>query len=136
MLDLDLDPLLILPLAFVLLLMAMPVLSRRIWGPVDRVPAHIVKQRIDEGSAQAIDIRPPSDYRRGHIPGAINVSVGDLDAFVKDRSDGKDIVLICQSDLTSIRQAARLTKAGHADVAAMHGGMFAWKRAKYPVSTD
>ncbi|MEQ8665694.1 MAG: rhodanese-like domain-containing protein [Rhodospirillales bacterium] len=131
---LDLDPILLLPLALVLLLMALPVISRKIWGPVTYVPVHIVKRMQDSNESMLLlDLRDRKAYSQAHIDGAINVTPDRLDDFLQGSvGDDRPIVLVCQSDLSATRHAARLAKAGYDSAAAMKGGMFAWKRAKYP----
>lgn len=135
---LDLDPILLLPLALVLLLMAMPVISRKIWGSVTYVPVNVVKQMRDDGEPlYLLDLRKPSAFAQGHIDGAVNVAAGTLDGYLKAHGVQDDpVVLVCQSDLSATRHAARLAKAGYTGVAAMKGGMFGWKRAKYPVQSN
>lgn len=134
---LDLDPILLLPLALVLILMAMPVVSRKIWGPVTYVPVNVVKRMRDDAEPLTlIDLRNGSAFEQGHIDGAVNIGAEALDGYLQETASRDDaIVLVCQSDLSATRHAARLAKAGYVGAAAMKGGMFAWKRAKYPVQT-
>lgn len=133
--DLNLDPFLLIPLAIVLVLMAMPVVSRKIWGPVRYTPVHeVYRSMMSDDPVAVIDIRDTKAYRQGTIPGAVNVPPADLDAFLQERGLSETpVALVCQSDLNATRHAARLLKQGRTNVTAMKGGMFAWMRAKYPV---
>ena len=132
---LDLDPILILPFALVLILMALPPVSRKIWGPVRYLPVNRVYDRHNETRPTVlIDLRDQRAFAHGHIEGAINIPTDQLDTYLRATDTANEtVVLVCQSDLSSTRHAARLNKAGFKNVMAMKGGMFAWKRAKYPV---
>lgn len=133
--DLDLDPFLLLPLALVLCLMALPVISRKIWGPVAYVPVHEVYGRMKKGEPIAvIDLRDAAAFQKGAVPGATNLPAQDIEDFLSDKKLSETpVALVCQSDLSATRHAARLLQQGHTNVAAMKGGVFAWKRAKYPL---
>jgi len=135
--DLDLDPILLLPLALVFFLMAMPILSRKIWGPVEHIlPFHVHQKLAATEPMALLDIRNARSYTAERIDGAERVGVEDLDRVVAEKSqDNRPVVLVCQSDLSSTRHAARLRKAGYGNVLVMKGGMHAWKRAKLPVVT-
>lgn len=132
---LDLEPFLLLPLALVLLLMAMPVVSRRIWGPATYVPPRDVFTKIEAGDEVAVlDIRSKKAFDEASIPGSINVPPGDVETYVAEQIPSETpVALVCQSDLKATKHAARLRKKGFANVAALKGGMFGWKRSKLPV---
>jgi rhodanese-related sulfurtransferase len=76
-------------------------------------------RRLMERGAQVVDALPPEDYRRLHIPGAINVPLEDLSPELLARLDAKrPVVTYCadnQCDL-SARLAARLAFEGFEEV--------------------
>lgn len=74
---------------------------------------------------QIIDVREPSEFRAGHIPGAKNVPLGKVDRYTPK---GRTYV-ICQSGIRSKRAAKVLLKQGH-DVINVRGGMMSWTGAK------
>ena len=74
---------------------------------------------------QIIDVREPSEFRAGHIPGAKNVPLGKVDGYTPK---GKTYV-ICQSGMRSKRATKVLLKQGH-DVVNIRGGMMSWTGAK------
>ncbi len=104
---------------------------------VDEVTPEDVKQKLDDGDdVQVVDIRQPAQYRRGHVPTAINVPLPDLPRQVEEIDWGDDVVVACPIGESSIK-AARLIGSyeGVEDpdaVRSMAGGYRAWE---YPLET-
>jgi phage shock protein E len=71
---------------------------------------------VDEG-ARLLDVRTPQEFASGHLPGAINIPVQELDRRMGELA-GKErpIVLYCRSGMRSGRAARMLEKAGYAAV--------------------
>ncbi|MET0659609.1 MAG: rhodanese-like domain-containing protein [Steroidobacteraceae bacterium] len=82
-----------------------------------------------------VDVRLPSDYAKGHIPGAINLPQGKwhtLTGLSKDRT----AVIYCYSQTCKLAAAAAVefASAGIA-VVEMEGGFEAWQKNELPVET-
>jgi rhodanese-related sulfurtransferase len=80
-----------------------------------------------------VDVRLPSDFRAGHIPGAINLPQGKwhtLAGLSKDRT----AVIYCYSQTCKLAAAAAVefASAGIA-VVEMEGGFEAWQKSNLPV---
>lgn len=133
----DIAPEVILALLLVGVLMALPVVSRKFYGPVDYVLPRELMVRLDAGErVRVLDIRSPRDFARGHLPGALNVPRQELARRVARVAGGESEqppVLVCQSDLRSIAAAKRLERSGQGKVVVMKGGMHRWKRDRLPV---
>jgi SulP family sulfate permease len=86
--------------------------------------------RSQNGDAPLVlDVREPSEYRRGHIPEAI---LRPLVTFVDDDSEPPPddfIVLVCRTGRRSRRAAAMLAEQGYSHVTILDGGMLAWEAA-------
>ena len=73
-------------------------------------------QMVSDG-AVLLDVRSPEEYAEGHLPGAINLPVGELRARVSDlgpRSRG--VVTYCRSGGRSARAATILRELGFSEV--------------------
>lgn len=133
----EIAPEVILALLLVGVLMALPVVSRKFYGPVDYVLPRELMVRLDAGErVRVLDIRSPRDFAKGHLPGALNVPRQELARRVARVAGGESEqppVLVCQSDLRSIAAAKRLERSGQGKVVVMKGGMHRWKRDRLPV---
>jgi rhodanese-related sulfurtransferase len=98
---------------------------------VDEITPDELHERLEEDDVpQVVDIRNPDEYAEGHIPGAINVPMGELPSRVGEIEWDDDVVVACPIGQSSI-QAARLIGSFEgvddgASVRSMAGGYDAW----------
>ncbi|GGL20004.1 rhodanese-like domain-containing protein [Deinococcus radiotolerans] len=76
--------------------------------------------------AALIDVREPDEYTQGHVPGAINLPLSELQAREAEVPDGA--VLICASGNRSSQAAAYLAGLGRQNLKNLMGGTFGWMR--------
>jgi phage shock protein E len=63
--------------------------------------------------AALVDVRTPAEFDAGHLPGAINIPVAELDARAHEIGPvDRPVVTYCRSGVRSARAAATLTKLG------------------------
>ena len=74
--------------------------------------------------AGVIDVREPWEYESGHVPGAVNIPMGEIVARKDELTD--PVVLVCRTGARSGRVAAYLMNNGHAQVANLVGGTERW----------
>ncbi len=83
--------------------------------------------KVSQG-AFLLDVRSPGEFAEGHLAGAVNVPVNELEATLSslpvDRN--REIVVYCRSGLRSSRARTILLKAGFAKVGDL-GGMSNWR---------
>jgi rhodanese-related sulfurtransferase len=82
-----------------------------------------------------VDVRFPTDFRKAHIPGAINLPKGkwhDGAALAKDKLN----VLYCYNQTCHLaaEAALQLIEAGY-PVVEMEGGFATWEANGYPVAS-
>ena len=92
-----------------------------------------------------IDVREPSEFETGHIPGAINIPRGvlefqvDAHPAVANVSDPalshkeRPIVVVCRTGGRAALSAVNLQRLGFADVRSIAGGVLAWGEAGLPL---
>ncbi len=122
----------------VLVLMALPHVVRKMHGPVDYIQPHELSQMLKSGeSLRLLDIRTQKEYASDHIAEAIHLSTDKIADYLvqtkRDEAEPTPTILVCQSDLISIRMASRLRKNGIAKVKVMQGGMLRRQRSRLPL---
>ncbi|MGY2979977.1 rhodanese-like domain-containing protein [Thermostichus sp. OS-CIW-30] len=99
------------------------------------IDALTLKQWLDQGRVQLIDVREPGEYADERIPGAINMPLSTFDpAKVPASTPEKPVVLHCRMGSRSIRVGCQLLDRGWPEVISLKGGIEAWKVAKLPVT--
>jgi len=94
-----------------------------------------LKARMEGGDIVLIDVRQPSEYAAGHVPGARLIPLGELSGRLEELSGDKagPVHLICKSGGRSARAQRTLVAAGFAEPINVRGGTGAWIKAGYPV---
>lgn len=99
---------------------------------VRTVDVATLKTDLDRGSVPLlVDVRTSGEYERGHVPGAKNVPLDELEARLPELgSKEREVYVVCQSGKRSARASHTLAEAGFhpVDVA---GGTSAWEAAGY-----
>jgi cytochrome c oxidase cbb3-type subunit 3/ubiquinol-cytochrome c reductase cytochrome c subunit len=98
------------------------------------VPAADVKAAMDKGAKLiVVDARPPSDWLRVHIPGAISIPYYDMKMIDKLPNDGTWVLTYCACPHhASGIVLDELRKRGFKNSAVIDEGILGWQRAGYP----
>jgi rhodanese-related sulfurtransferase len=86
-------------------------------------------------SYQCIDVRAPGEYASGHIPGAVNIPMDQIEARLDDLLPAAPILLVCQAGKRA-RMVAGLLEPCRPDVIVLEGGTAAWAAAGLPLVTS
>ena len=100
----------------------MPVRSLPTIGPNDAVPWL-------EMGAQPLDVREPDEFELGHVAGAANLPLGDLDGRIDDLPAGRPLLVYCASGQRSTSAASVLERRGIGPVVNLRGGYGAWRQS-------
>ena len=92
-------------------------------------------QLINREKAVLIDVCEPDEYAAGHVGGARNIPLGQLEeklaTVVKNKA--LPVVLVCKTGARSARAIAVARKLGFEKAHSLSGGLAAWKTANLPV---
>lgn len=114
---------------WILLLLILVLVGRALWrrrGMVN-ISADELHQRLQRREKlTVVDVREPDEFRSGHIPGAVNVPLSQLESGAKKLEPEAETVLICRSGSRSATAFHRLKRMGFTDLKNMPGGMLAW----------
>jgi rhodanese-related sulfurtransferase len=110
-----------------------PFLRRSAGGP--RLSTLQATQLINREDALLLDVRDAAEYAKGHILGAKNVPLADLErrAAEFDKHKAKPVIVNCDSGNRATRALSVLKARGFASVYNLDGGYGAWQQAGLPV---
>jgi len=80
---------------------------------------------------QLVDVRNPGEFAAGHIPGAINIPMDQIESRLADLHE-EDVVLVCQSGRRA-GMTCELIQSHHPKLKVLEGGTVAWQQAKRPI---
>ncbi len=85
------------------------------------------QSKVEAEKLAIIDVREPAEYAFGHVPGAINIPLGDLDKKISELDTGKEWHIICRTGSRSDMAAQKLTSNGFNSVKNVVPGMIEWQ---------
>ncbi len=91
-------------------------------------------ERLREGSVTVLDVRAREEYAAGHVPGAINIPLKDLQQRLQDLPEGREVVAYCRGSwcVLSFDAVAELRRRGIA-ARRLEDGYPEWRAAGLPV---
>ncbi|HEU4562331.1 MAG TPA: MBL fold metallo-hydrolase [Longimicrobium sp.] len=100
---------------------------------VAEVAADELEARRVAGAVEIIDVRNPSEFEAGHIPGAVNLPLGRLPERLGEIPRGRPLVVHCQSGARASVAIGLLQARGFDEVAHLTGDFSQWSAAGRPV---
>lgn len=104
-------------------------------GGSDAISTNDAVQLINREKAVVVDVCGADEFKAGHVGGAKNVPLDELEAklggLVKNKST--PVILVCASGIRSKRAVAIAKKAGFENARSLGGGLAAWRAASLPV---
>ncbi len=81
-----------------------------------------------------LDVRTRGEYMKGHLRGAKNIPLNDIEKRIGKVPMGKKVLVYCQTGSRSVRAIRRLEVAGYPSLFHMHEGYRGWKKAGHPTT--
>jgi rhodanese-related sulfurtransferase len=92
------------------------------------------KQLIKEKpSLVTVDVRTVSEYDDGHIEGALNIPVQEIEDRLNELSKRDEILVYCRTGNRSSTAIEIMKENGFTKIYHMNRGITAWKEAGFPV---
>ena len=92
-------------------------------------------QRVKDGLVTVVDVRPNEEYSAGHVPGAVNIPIDELELYLEKISKNQKIVAYCRGPhcILAFDAVAKAREKGF-DARRLEDGFPEWKLAGMPVA--
>jgi len=128
----------ILSLAWVALLIAVIVTTfKGRFSKVKDITRGEATRLINKEEAVIVDTRSREDYRKGHIPNAINLLAADIKKGTLteiEKFKAQPVIVVCANGTTARASAEALDKAGFARVFTLKEGIGGWAGENLPLA--
>jgi len=103
---------------------------------LEAVPAKEVLERARQGLVTVLDVRPPEEFAAGHLPGAVNIPVHELEKRIKELPRRREVIAYCRGPycLMSFEAVEKLRKKG-LRARRLKDGLPEWRAAGLPIAT-
>jgi rhodanese-related sulfurtransferase/DNA-binding MarR family transcriptional regulator len=101
---------------------------------LEPVPAAEALERSRKGLVTIVDVRPPEEFAAGHVPGAINIPIEDLERRIGELPKRKEVIAYCRGPycLMSFDAVKKLRERG-LRAKRLENGLPEWRAAGFPV---
>ena len=101
---------------------------------MEPVPAKELLERAKKGLVVVLDVRPTEEFDAGHLPGAVNIPIHQLEKRLRELPKRKEIVAYCRGPycLMSYDAVSLLRKKG-IKARRLQAGLPEWRAAGLPV---
>jgi rhodanese-related sulfurtransferase len=103
---------------------------------MEPVPAKELLERARKGLVVVLDVRPAEEFDAGHLPGAVNIPIHQLEKRLRELPKRKEVVAYCRGPycLMSYDAVSLLRKKG-IKARRLQAGLPEWRAAGLPVET-
>ncbi len=104
---------------------------------LEPVPAKELLERARKGLVTVLDVRPPEEYASGHLPGAINIPIHELEKRLRELPRRHEVVAYCRGPycLMSYDAVSLLRRKG-IKARRLAAGLPEWRLAGHPLERD
>jgi rhodanese-related sulfurtransferase len=103
---------------------------------VDRdLPPDRVKQLVESGGAQVIDVREDYEWEAGRMPGAAHITLEQLPVRAAEIDKDRPVIFVCRVGNRSAFATEAFRNGGY-DAYNLSGGVTAWADAGLPLEPD
>lgn len=94
---------------------------------ITNITVQEAKDKFKDHNVQFIDVRTPGEYKANHRKPFKNIPLSNLMSKVDKLNKEKEVIVICQSGMRSVKAAKTLKKHGFQKISNVKGGMSAWR---------
>jgi len=102
---------------------------------LEPVPAAELLDRAHRGLVVVLDVRPPEEFAAGHVPGAVNIPIAELEKRLSELPKRKEIVAYCRGPYCLMSyDAVHLMRKKGLKARRLQDGLPEWRLAGLPVA--
>lgn len=108
-------------------------------GPLQTIPGMGLPELVGAmraGDVAVLDVRSRVEWRAGHLPGAMNIPLGELEECLDALPADRPLVVHCQSGARAAMAAAILHARGRSGARLYGGGFAEWSAAGHPTEGE
>lgn len=91
------------------------------------------RERFGGAEHQLIDVRMPDEYEAGHLPGAVNIPLPEVQWRMDEISEDIPVVMVCNTGSRSAMSSDMLVASGYDEVYNLIDGTEGWVRRQLPI---
>ncbi|MES9950376.1 MAG: ArsR/SmtB family transcription factor [Candidatus Thiodiazotropha sp.] len=101
---------------------------------LEPIPASELLERVKQGLVTVLDVRPSEEYESGHLPGAINIPLHELETHLDKLDPEREVVAYCRGPhcVLAFDAVAKLRQKG-LTAHRLEGGLPEWMLEGLPV---
>jgi hydroxyacylglutathione hydrolase len=103
---------------------------------VQKVDPSSLRQMIGQDAVTVLDVRERAEYQAGHIPGSVNIPLGQIERRIGELPASRPLAVHCQGGTRSAIAASLLLRQGRADILDLSAGFRRWHAEGEPVEDD
>jgi rhodanese-related sulfurtransferase len=102
---------------------------------LEPVPVKELLDRARKGLVTVLDVRPPEEFAAGHVPGAVNIPVRELEKRLKELPKNKEVIAYCRGPYCLMSfDAVELLRRKGLRARRLEAGLPEWRLAGMPVA--
>jgi len=104
---------------------------------LEAIPRDELLERLEQGTVTIIDVRPEKEYIAGHVSGAINIPIEELDNKLNKLPQNKEVIAYCRGPhcVLAFDAVSKLRRHG-LKARRMEDGFPEWATAEMPIESE
>lgn len=91
--------------------------------------------KVRDGTVTVLDVRPPEEFRAGHLPGALSIPLKELERRLSELPHGRDIVAYCRGPYCVLAvEAVEMLRSRGFTAFRLEDGVQDWQARGFPVA--
>jgi rhodanese-related sulfurtransferase len=104
---------------------------------LEAVDRKTLLERVGTGMVAVLDVRPPEEYRAGHLPGALSIPLPELRRRLAELPRDREIVAYCRGPYCVLSvEAVEILRAEGFRAVRMEEGVQEWQQRGLSIETD